>query len=217
MSRIQYVIRWRVNSLKEKWYNFLFSIRSRFFLLWFRDILGIVKGGEGISVRQKVRIIGPGTIHVGKNVRFGYQCSPSWRMREIVIITKFAESTLKIEDFCTVNNNNSFVVVGEIKLCESTKTGHDCQFFDSDMHSIHPVYRHTKGDAAGRRKEKSMFLANVMIGAQVTVGPGTTIGENSVVGIRSTTRWKDYPANFVISGNPARAVMKIEDLLIGQD
>ena len=214
MSRIQYAIRWRVNSLREKWYNLLFSTRSRLFLLWYRDILGIVKGGEGISVRQKVKIIGPGTVYIGKKVRFGYQCSPSWKMLEIVIITKFAESTLKIEDFCTVNNNNTFVVVGEIRLCESTKTGHDCQFFDSDMHSIHPVYRHTKGDDAGKRKD--VFIGkNVMIGAQVTVGPGTIIGENSVVGIRSTTRWKDYPANFVISGNPARAVMKIEDLLNG--
>ena len=75
-----------------------------------------------------------------------------WKMRKIDIITKFVESTLKIEDFCTVNNNNSFIVVGEIKLCESTKTGHDCQFFDFDMHFIHPVYRHTKGDDAGKKK-----------------------------------------------------------------
>ena len=67
-------------------------------------------------------------------------------------------------------------------------------------------------------EKKDVFIGkNVMIGAQVTVSPGTTIGENSVVGIRSTTRWKVYPADFVISGNPARVVMKIEDLLNGQD
>lgn len=212
MNRIRWAIRWRLSKLRTNLNHIKFSYQKILFLFWYRDILGMVKGGKHLQIRQRVKILGPGSVYIGDNVRFGYEMSPSWYKKDIRIITKFRESIFVIGECSTINNNNCFVIVNKIEFGSNVKTGHDCQFFDSDLHSIHPIERHTLGDKGG--KNRDIFIANnVMIGAQVTVGPGTEIGENSVVGIRTHTRWKNYPANFVISGNPARALMRINDLL----
>jgi acetyltransferase-like isoleucine patch superfamily enzyme len=182
------------------------------FLLWYKSILGAVEGAEDIDIRQRVRILGPGKVFIGRKVRFGYEMSPSWARGQITIITKFRESKLNIGDECTINNNNSFVVVGEIVFGSRVKTGNDCEFYDSEMHSIDPVLRHSSGDHGGRRRNVGIG-DNVMIGSHATIGPGTEVGANSVIGMRAHTRWKKFPENFVIVGDPARGIMPIAELL----
>lgn len=211
MNRLRWAIRWRLDGFDALTKRAEFRLRSFFFLLWYRDILGKVVGGRDILVRQRVRIVGPGTVYLGERVKFGQHHSPSWRNNEILIMTKFRESSLSIGSRVSINNNNVFVVVSSIRIADRVFTGHDCQFYDSDLHSIDPVKRRG-GDRSGKQGDV-VIDENVMIGAQVTIGPGTEIGQNSVVGMCSYTRWKNFPADFVIAGNPARAIMKIEQLL----
>lgn len=212
MVALKYALRWRVEWVQHTLDNARIWVRSRLFLLWYRDMLGVVSGGRGVRLMQRVRITGTGTVHLGDRVTFGHRLSPSHRGVEIRIIAVYRESQLQVGAGSTINNNNSFVVVKSIKLGECVTTGHDCQFYDSDMHSIDPVGRRTLGTRGGRQRDV-IIDRNVMIGSQVTIGPGTEIGENSVVAMRSYARGKSFPAEFVIAGNPARAVGKIADLL----
>lgn len=212
MGRLQRAIRWRVEWLQRTLDDARITVRSLLFVLWYRDALGVVVGARRVRLMQRVRITGPGTVRVGDGVTFGHRQSPSHHGAEIRIITMFDESELTLGANSSVNNNNSFVVVKSIRVGERVSTGHDCQFYDSDMHSIDPVGRRTLG-ARGARQRDVVIGENVMIGSQVTVGPGTEIGENSVVAMRSYVRGKAFPANFVIAGDPARAVGKIADLL----
>lgn len=53
---------------------------------------------------------------------------------------------------------------------------------------------------------------DVYVGENAMVLGGTTIGEGSIVGAGSVLR-KSVPAGSVVTGNPARVVAKVEDLI----
>jgi len=53
---------------------------------------------------------------------------------------------------------------------------------------------------------------DVYVGANAVVLGGTTIGEGSIVGAGSVLR-KSVPAGSVVTGNPAKVVAKVEDLI----
>jgi len=192
--------RWNTWSLKSlAWY------RTFMFRMLYVYLIGNVEGGNNIKVFQWVSIKGPGRVKIGKNVRFGYPMSPSFKNSTIEIITKLPGSILTLGDNCTINNNNSFVVVKNIVFNEKCKTGHDVQIFDSDLHATDIELRHTGGDMDGNRADV-ILEENVMVGAMVAIGPGTIIGKNSVVGMGSILKRRKYPANTIIVGNPARPV-----------
>lgn len=198
-----------LRKLYKKWEHHFLKMRTIcktfLFRLLYIYILGIVEGGENITVYQWVSIKGPGKIKLGRNVRFGYPFSPSFSRCCIEVITKFSDSCLMLADNCTINNNNRFVVVNNISFSERCKTGHDVQVFDSDMHSTDIELRHTGGDRDGRPGDV-VLEENVMIGALVAIGPDTLIGKNSVVGMGSILKRRRYAADSIIVGNPARAV-----------
>ena len=103
--------RWDIWNLKSMiWY------RTLMFRMLYVYLIGNVDGADNVKVFQWVRIKGPGRVKIGKNVRFGYPMSPSFKNSTIEILTKLPDSILTFGDHCTINNNNSFVVVKNIIL-----------------------------------------------------------------------------------------------------
>ena len=184
------------------------SYQTHRFYILYDKILRKAVIGRGARVMQRVDIQGPGRVVIGENVRFGYPMSPFFRRHRITIITKFPGSEVIIGDDCTIGNNNKFVVVKKIVLGRKCKTGHNDQFYDSDLHSVDKDLRHRSGDLEGFQGD--IFLAdNVMVGSDVLLGPHITVGQNCVIGKGAVLKNRVCEENMIIVGNPARPVSKI--------
>jgi acetyltransferase-like isoleucine patch superfamily enzyme len=185
--------------------NLRCALLTSMFVALYKHGLHVVEGGEGVKLHQWVSIHGEGRLLIGRNVRFGYSMSPHFRCNRTTVLLKFPSSEVVIGDNCTINNNNAFVAVGRIVLGDWCKTGHDDEFYDSDLHSLDVRVRHTGSDADGARGD-ILLEENVMVGAHVLCGPATHIGRNSVVGMGSVLKRRDFPPDCVVVGNPARVV-----------
>jgi len=64
-----------------------------------------------------------------------------------------------------------------------------------------PYERHKLGE-----KKEVIIGKNVWIGSKVIILKGARIGDNSVVAAGSVILGKEYPANSIIGGNPARVL-----------
>jgi maltose O-acetyltransferase len=76
---------------------------------------------------------------------------------------------------------------------------------DTDFHSIRADRRSA---SAPVRVAPVEVGPNVWVAAAAALLPGTIIGENSVVGCAAVCM-RDYPANKVIIGNPAKVAMPV--------
>jgi len=184
------------------------SYRTYRFYILYDKILRKATIGHGARVMQRVDIKGPGRVVIGENVRFGYPMSPFFRRHSITIITKFPDSEVTIGDECTIGNNNKFVVVKKIVLGKRCKTGHNDQFYDSDLHSVDKELRHRSGDLEGFQGDIQL-ADNVMIGSDVLLGPNITVGQNCVIGKGAVLKNRVCEEDMIIVGNPARPVSKI--------
>jgi acetyltransferase-like isoleucine patch superfamily enzyme len=76
---------------------------------------------------------------------------------------------------------------------------------DTDFHSIRADRRSREAPV---RVAPVRIEENVWVGAAAAILPDTTIGTNSVVGFGAVCMGR-YPADKVIIGNPARAVLPL--------
>jgi acetyltransferase-like isoleucine patch superfamily enzyme len=110
------------------------------------------------------------------------------------------------------------IVVGDNVLMRGTRFGcaeeiavaRDCmladaRLMDTDFHSTRADRRNP---AAPVRVAPVRLAENVWVGSAAALLPGATVGRNSVVGFGAVCMGK-YPADQVIIGNPAKAVMPI--------
>jgi acetyltransferase-like isoleucine patch superfamily enzyme len=81
----------------------------------------------------------------------------------------------------------------------------EASIMDSDFHSVHVDRR---SDSAPVRTVPVHIAENVWISQGAAILAGTRIGKNSVVGFGAVCM-REYPANVIIMGNPAKPVAPV--------
>ena len=150
--------------------------------------------GARFRVYGKLRLSGPGEVIFGSDVIL-YDFVTPW--------THAPEARIVIGDNVILGGTR-FGCVQEITVGDNCILA-DARIMDTDFHSIRADRRSREAPvrvAAVRIEE------NVWVGAGAAVLPDTTIGKNSVVGFGAVCMGR-YPADKVIIGNPARAVLPL--------
>lgn len=168
--------------------------RGHWTRLWCR-VRGVrFTAGRGLRVYGKLSIRGPGRVVFGDNVGVWETVTPWTYDRDAVI---------------TVGDN---VMLGGTQFgCKKEITvGRDsiiakASLTDTDFHSIKADRRQP---GAAVRVAPVILAENVWVGQFAGILPGTKIGQNSVVSFGSICM-REYPANVVIVGNPAKVAMPL--------
>lgn len=124
---------------------------------------------------------------------------------------------------CTIGNNcfigpfveiqkNVFIgnntrVQSHSFICDGVTIGKHC-FISHGVMFTNDIFVDSPNFENWIRKETNIGN-DVRIGSNVTLLP-VNIGDNSIIGAGAVVT-KDFPANCVIAGNPARIIRKIED------
>lgn len=150
--------------------------------------------GRNFRVEGRLTIRGPGRVVFGDDVKIGMHVTP-W--------THHPDAVITIGNGCFLNGTRfgcaADIRVGDLGILAES------HILDSNFHST-AVERHAPH--APVRVAPVVIERNVWIAASVGILPGTRIGENSVVGFGAVCSG-DYPANSLISGNPARVVRSL--------
>ena len=164
--------------LRGHWYRVYYRMRGIRF-----------RAGPNLRVFGRLSIRGPGRVHLGGNVVIHGRVTP-W--------TYSADAIISIGD----NTQLDGVRFG---CAERIEIGRYCMFaecriLDTDFHSAR-ADRHSPD--APVRTAAVVLADNVWVAAESGLLPGTRIGANSVVSFGSVCM-REYPADVVIMGNPAR-------------
>jgi len=161
-------------------------------------------GGKPI-VLQPVLFLGPGEIHMGDGVQFGWQASPSFWTGYCYVEVSRPESRIEVGDRTEFNNNLTMKCEGAgIRVGRDGLFGAAIEIFDSNFHDLDPA----------RRREPTQRMAPVEIGDNVFVGmgvrilKGVTIGSDSVIGAGAVVSCS-IPAGVIAAGVPARVVREL--------
>ncbi|MFW9902070.1 MAG: acyltransferase [Candidatus Thorarchaeota archaeon] len=92
-------------------------------------------------------------------------------------------------------------------ICDGVTIGKHC-FISHGVMFTNDIFVDSPNFENWIRKE-TIIGNDVRIGSNVTLLP-VNIGDNSIIGAGAVVT-KDFPANCVIAGNPARIIRKIED------
>jgi acetyltransferase-like isoleucine patch superfamily enzyme len=165
---------------------------------WYKAILRLLgrrfRAGSKFRVFGRLSVRGPGEVVFGDNVAIWHRVNP-W--------TYSADARLIVGDNVMMAGTR-FACASEIRVGSDSIIA-DASIYDTDFHS-------TRADR--RSPNAPIRIAPVRIGYNVWVAagaillPGTSIGDNSVVGAGSVCM-RDFPANKIILGNPAKVVMPI--------
>ncbi len=152
------------------------------------------RAGANLRVYGRLVVRGPGEVVLGDNVVVNGVATP-WTYRP--------EARIVVGDNVIIGPAR-FGCVKEIVI------GRDCLLgkavlMDTDFHSTRADRR---SETAPIRVAPVRIGNNVWIGENAAVLPGTVIGDNSVVGYGAVCM-RDFPANVVILGNPAKVAAPI--------
>ena len=153
-------------------------------------------GGRGLCLWGGLKISGPGTVVLGRNVTVE---------RRTVFHTRARKAIIHIGDRTLLNGPRitcaTSVSIGELGLIA------DARILDSDYH-------HTS-----RRRREGLLTPparpvrigdNVWVGASAGILKGVTIGDNAVVAFGSVVT-TDVAPNRIVAGNPAADVGPVPD------
>lgn len=178
-------------------FKFIASIMKGYsYRLKYEKILKKATFGKRFRIRGRLKIIGPGKIIFGDDVRCAGTVTPH---------THRPEAVIKIGDGVFLNGTR----FGAAKLISvgSKCILADCRIMDTDFHSLSKD-RHSPDAPVEIRP---VYIGNnVWIGAQVGILKGVHIGDNSVIGFGSIVT-TDLESNVVAMGNPAKVLKKIPD------
>lgn len=168
--------------------------RGHWTRIWCR-VRGVrFKAGKGLKVFGKLSIRGPGQVIFGDNVGVWETVTP-WTYDKDAVITVGDNVML---------GGTKFGCKKEITIGKDTIIA-TASLTDTDFHSIKADRRKP---GASVRVAPIVIAENVWIGQYAGILPGTRIGTNSVVSFAAVCM-REYPANVVIIGNPAKVAMPL--------
>ena len=162
--------------------------------LWFRLTRRRVTVGRHFRVFGRVRVRGPGTVIIGDGVEMHGTVTPYTHDRAARIVI----GDRVILDSTRFGCAKEIVVGADCLLAEAS-------LMDTDMHSLRVDRRHP---GAPVTSAPIVLEENVWVGQWAILLRGTHVGRNSVVSSGAVCA-RQYPANVVIMGNPARAASPI--------
>lgn len=118
---------------------------------------------------------------------------------------------------CFVGDSSRIYSAGSIKIGNRVLIAHNCNLFDSNIHSLDPKLRHkefiqnTTGPLICLNDIKNGTLTiedDVWIGASAIILKNVTIGRCSIVGAGSVVV-KNVPPYSVVAGNPAAVIKRL--------
>ena len=161
----------------------------------FLPLLGYrFSAGARLRVYGRLHLKGPGEVILGSDVIVFDRVTP-W--------THAPGARIVIGDNVILGGTR-FGCVQEISVGSNCIVA-DARIMDTDFHSIRADRRSREAPV---RVARVCIEENVWVGAAAAVLPDTTIGKNSVVGFGAVCMGR-YPADKVIIGNPARAVLPL--------
>jgi acetyltransferase-like isoleucine patch superfamily enzyme len=168
--------------------------RGWLYKLWFRMLGYRFTAGPRFRVYGRLRLNGPGEVIFGSDVIVFDDVTP-W--------THAPGARIVIGDNVILGGTR-FGCVQEITVGNNCILA-DARIMDTDFHSIRADRRSREAPV---RVAPVRIEENVWVGAAAAILPDTTIGTNSVVGFGAVCMGR-YPADKVIIGNPARAVLPL--------
>lgn len=157
--------------------------------------------GKNVCFNQKTIINGKGKIHIGNNVSIGYKLGGNFYKNRSEFQPRYKDAVIEIGDNVSFNNNIFICSAKKVSIGEDSLIGEGVTIFDFEAHGTMPYDRHKLGE-----KKEVIIGKNVWIGSKVTILKGARIGDNSVIAAGSVILGKEYPANAIIGGNPARVL-----------
>lgn len=98
-----------------------------------------------------------------------------------------------------------FLDVCEIQIGDNCMIAPGVHIYTA-THPLDPTARNS-----GKEFGKPVTIGhNVWIGGRAVINPGITIGDNAVIASGAVVT-KDVPANYIVGGNPAKAIGHIEE------
>jgi carbonic anhydrase/acetyltransferase-like protein (isoleucine patch superfamily) len=157
--------------------------------------------GRGVRTDVFIHWVrGKGTLVVGDHVLIDGKCSITFAARYV------PDPTFIIGDHSGIGHGCNFAIGKRITIGRHCRIAAGVWMFDSPGHPIDPEARRAGLPATAVDVRAICIGDNVWIGGRSIIHPGVTIGDNSVVSAGSVVM-SDVPANAVVAGNPARAVM----------
>ena len=184
-SGISYV----VAILRGYWYRLLLTLLGRRF-----------KAGSRFRVFGRLSVRGPGSVTFGDNVALWGRVN-AWTYHHDARITVANDVMM---------SGTRFGSAKEIRVGRNSILA-DASIRDTDFHSTRADRRSA---GAPIRVAPVILEDNVWVAAGAILLPGTIIGENSVVSAAAVCM-RNYPANKIILGNPAKVVAPIPSLDAG--
>ena len=168
---------------------------------WYRATLPLLgrrfRAGSRFRVFGRLSVRGPGEVIFGDNVALWGRVN-AW--------TYSREARLVVDDNVMMSGTR-FACARHIRVRSDCILA-DAGIRDTDMHSTRADRR---SPAAPIRVAPVDIGVNVWVAAGAILLPGTSIGENSVVGAAAVCM-RNFPANKVILGNPAKVAMPIPSI-----
>ncbi|HWK27984.1 MAG TPA: acyltransferase [Solirubrobacter sp.] len=172
----------------------LARLRAAYYALRYRRFATF---GDGVRVRGRLELRGPGRIEIGDHVTFD-------RFGGGNRIWVAEGGSVTIGAHCYVNGIDAYanepVTIGEYCLIGS------CHVMTSDFHA---VARNRREPGAPIRTGPVRVGRNVWLADQTTLLRGVTIGDDSVVAL-GTVVTGDVPAGVVVAGQRMRVVRTLD-------
>lgn len=177
---------------------FILPSKFKYYLLSNNKIIGKFRANS------PVLSLGNGLITI-EGANLGVWRSPYYFSSYIYLDARSKDSQIYIGKNVWVNNN-AFICADKtsIRINDNCLIGANFSCVDSDFHSLEPDKRFCSDYVC----KPVVLERNIFIGNNVSILKGVTIGENSVIA-NSSVVTKNFPANVIIGGNPARVIREL--------
>lgn len=195
------------------------KIRSVFYIGWNRFLFKMIKVeyGANMNVRNKIYIIGPGKIRIGKNFTYssGDNINSVSRNLRGGMHTMTDEAVIEIGDNVGISASCIRSMV-RVKIGNNVQIGADCLIMDTDSHPLDYTKRRYDYEHSIHRdsyfqdipKAPITIDDDVWIGARCIILKGVHIGARSIVAAGSIVT-KDVPTDCIVGGNPCRVIKSL--------